>query len=70
MFATRSPSVRRVKNISPSNMLSREHKGKSVAIKSSPDRDQSGNGSPLDNFSLIHHDALKDVAGLDALSVR
>ncbi|KAH0872262.1 hypothetical protein HID58_069624 [Brassica napus] len=40
--------------------LSREEKGKGVADSPSPTRDEQVADSPLDNFDLIHRDALRD----------
>lgn len=42
--------------------LSREEKGKDIATPSSPARD--ANGNPLDEFELIHRDALRDTANM------
>lgn len=39
--------------------LSREEKGKDIADSSSPAKD--ANGNPLDEFELIHRDALRDT---------
>ncbi|KAG2328704.1 hypothetical protein Bca52824_011432 [Brassica carinata] len=51
--------------MSPRNRLSREEKGKAVAIPSSPTEDTTARGSPLDDFSLIHRDAMRDTVNLD-----
>ncbi|KAF3516559.1 hypothetical protein DY000_02059278 [Brassica cretica] len=42
--------------------LSREEKGKDIATPSSPARD--ANGNPLDEFELIHRDALRDTENM------
>ena len=42
--------------------LSREEKGKDIAAPSSPARDV--NGSPLDEFDLIHRDTLRDTENM------
>ena len=42
--------------------LSREEKGKDIADSSSPARD--ANGNPLDEFDLIHRDALRDTENM------
>ncbi|KAH0894148.1 hypothetical protein HID58_056577, partial [Brassica napus] len=41
--------------------LSREEKGKGVADSPSPTRDERAADSPLDDFDLIHRDALRDL---------
>ena len=41
--------------------LSREEKGKGVADSPSPTRDERVADSPLDDFDLIHRDALRDL---------
>ena len=41
--------------------MSREEKGKDIADSPSPTRDASATGSPLDDFDLIHRDALRDT---------
>ncbi|KAL0699796.1 hypothetical protein Bca4012_055918 [Brassica carinata] len=51
--------------MSPGSRLSREEKGKAVAIPSSPVEDTTARGSPLDDFSLIHRDAMRDTVNLD-----
>ena len=47
--------------MAPRERLSREQKGKAVATVSDPARDVMGNGSPLENFSLIHRDAMMNT---------
>ncbi|KAF3532609.1 hypothetical protein DY000_02039829 [Brassica cretica] len=44
--------------------LSREEKGKDIADSPSPTRDASATGSPLDDFDLIHRDALRDTENM------
>ncbi|KAF3508717.1 hypothetical protein F2Q69_00008580 [Brassica cretica] len=44
----------------PRNRLSQEEKGKGVADSPSPIRDAQATDSPLDEFDLIHRDALRD----------
>ena len=44
------------------NRLSREEKGKDIAAPSSPARD--ADGSPLDEFDVIHRDALRDTENM------
>ena len=44
--------------------LSREEKGKDIATSPSPTRDVTANGSPLDEFDLIHRDALRDTENM------
>lgn len=46
------------------NRLSREEKGKGIATSPSPTRDVTANGSPLDEFNLIHSDALRDTENM------
>ncbi|XP_013726582.1 meiosis-specific protein ASY2-like [Brassica napus] len=48
----------------PRSRLSREEKGKDVADSPSPTRDVSATGSPLDDFDLIHRDALRDTENM------
>lgn len=45
--------------------LSREEKGKAVATASSLDKDVTANGSPLEDFELIHRDAMRDTVNMD-----
>ncbi|KAG2328183.1 hypothetical protein Bca52824_010911 [Brassica carinata] len=49
----------------PKGRLSREEKGKAVATVSSPDKDVTANGSPLEDFDLIHRDAMRDTVNMD-----
>ena len=42
----------------------REEKGKDIADSPSPTRDVSAIGSPLDDFDLIHRDALRDTENM------
>ncbi|KAF8104277.1 hypothetical protein N665_0175s0006 [Sinapis alba] len=51
--------------MAPKNMLSREQKRKAPASESNPVGDKIDAGSPLDDFNLIHRDALMDTASLD-----
>ena len=44
--------------------MSREEKGKDIADSPSPTRDVSATGSPLDDFDLIHRDALRDTENM------
>ena len=44
--------------------MSREEKGKDIADSPSPTRDVSAIGSPLDDFDLIHRDALRDTENM------
>ncbi|KAL0748530.1 hypothetical protein Bca101_030532 [Brassica carinata] len=44
--------------------LSREEKGKDVATSPSPAMDVTASGSPLDEFDLIHRDALQDTENM------
>ncbi|KAF3553721.1 hypothetical protein F2Q69_00014273 [Brassica cretica] len=44
------------------NRLSREEKGKDIAASSSPARD--ADGGPLDEFNIIHCDALRDTENM------
>ena len=44
------------------NQLSREEKGKDIAASSSPARD--ADGGPLDEFDIIHRDALRDTENM------
>ncbi|KAH0872650.1 hypothetical protein HID58_070012, partial [Brassica napus] len=46
--------------------LSREEKGKDIATSPSLTRDVTANGSPLDEFDLIHRDALRDTENIFA----
>ncbi|KAF2591602.1 hypothetical protein F2Q70_00039535 [Brassica cretica] len=48
----------------PRSRLSREEKGKDIATSPSPTRDVTANGSPLDEFDLIHRDALRDTENM------
>ncbi|KAF3581199.1 hypothetical protein DY000_02031980 [Brassica cretica] len=48
----------------PRSRLSQEEKGKDIADSPSPTRDASAIGSPLDDFDLIHHDALRDTENM------
>lgn len=50
--------------MSPKGRLSREKKGKAVAVPSSPTRDTTVNGSPLDDISLLHRDAMRDTENM------
>lgn len=45
----------------PKGRLSREEKGKAVASGGSPDGGVTASGSPLDEFSLLHRDAMRDT---------
>ncbi|KAF3520849.1 hypothetical protein DY000_02060806 [Brassica cretica] len=47
----------------PRSRLSREEKG-NIADSPSPTRDVSATGSPLDDFDLIHRDALRDTENI------
>ncbi|KAF3538679.1 hypothetical protein F2Q69_00023885 [Brassica cretica] len=49
----------------PRSRLSREEKGKDIADSPSPTRDASATGSPLDDFDLIHRDALRDMENIN-----
>ena len=51
--------------MSSKSRLSREEKGKAVAASPSPVKDVTARGSPLDEFSLIHRDAMRDTENLD-----
>ncbi|KAG5383448.1 hypothetical protein IGI04_034918 [Brassica rapa subsp. trilocularis] len=53
---------RELVNMASRSRLSREEKGKDIAAPSSPARD--ANGSPLDEFELIHQDALRDTENM------
>lgn len=44
--------------------LSREEKGKAVAISPDPTKDITANGSPLDDFDLVHRDAMRDTTNM------
>ncbi|KAF3521980.1 hypothetical protein F2Q69_00046187 [Brassica cretica] len=48
----------------PRSRLSREEKGKDIADSPGPTRDASATGSPLDDFDLIHRDALRDTENM------
>ncbi|KAF8055949.1 hypothetical protein N665_1281s0001 [Sinapis alba] len=48
----------------PKNRFSREQKAKAPASEFSPVRDETGAESPLDDFNLIHRDALMDTVSL------
>ncbi|WZZ25180.1 hypothetical protein YC2023_008581 [Brassica napus] len=48
----------------PRSRLSREEKGKDIADSPSPTRDVSAPCSPLDDFDLIHRDALRDTENM------
>ncbi|KAF3599918.1 hypothetical protein F2Q69_00033803 [Brassica cretica] len=48
----------------PRSRLSREEKGKDIADSPSPTRDVSATDSPLDDFDLIHRDALRDMENM------
>ena len=50
--------------MSPKSRLSREEKGKAVATTPSPTKDMTANGSLLDEFDLIHRDALRDTENM------
>ncbi|KAF2563823.1 hypothetical protein F2Q70_00015256 [Brassica cretica] len=50
-----------LESMPPRSRLSREEKGKDIATSPSPTRDVTANGSPLDEFDLIHRDALRDT---------
>ena len=50
--------------MSPKSRLSREEKGKAVATTPSPTKDMVAHGSPLDEFNLIHHNALRDTENM------
>lgn len=49
----------------PKERLSQEQKGKAITTKSSPAKDVTVKRSPLDDFSLIHCEAMMDTANLD-----
>ena len=44
--------------------MSREEKGKDIADSPSPTRDVSATDSPLDDFDMIHRDALRDTENM------
>ena len=44
--------------------LSRKEKGKNIANTPSPAKDLTANGSPLDEFDLIHRDAMRDTENM------
>ncbi|XP_048596156.1 meiosis-specific protein ASY2-like [Brassica napus] len=48
--------------MAPGNRLSREEKGKDIATSPSPARD--ADGSPLEDFDIIHRDALRDTENM------
>ncbi|KAH0878251.1 hypothetical protein HID58_065645, partial [Brassica napus] len=48
----------------PRSRLSREEKGKGIADSPSPIRDASATDRPLDDFDLIHRDALRDTESM------
>ncbi|KAF2533231.1 hypothetical protein F2Q70_00031381 [Brassica cretica] len=48
----------------PRSRLSREEKGKDIVVSPSPIRDASATGSPLDDFDLIHRNALRDTENM------
>ncbi|KAH0860489.1 hypothetical protein HID58_088750 [Brassica napus] len=48
----------------PRSRFSREEKGKDIADSLSPTTDASATGCPLDDFDLIHHDALRDTENM------
>ncbi|KAF8087105.1 hypothetical protein N665_0599s0001 [Sinapis alba] len=50
--------------MAPKNRISREQKGKALAFGLSLVRDEIGAESPVDDFNLIHRDALMDTASL------
>ncbi|KAF2543586.1 hypothetical protein F2Q68_00030956 [Brassica cretica] len=58
----RSPTPSR--NMPPRSRLSREEKGKDIADSPGPTRDASATDSPLDDFDLIHRDALRDTKNM------
>lgn len=49
----------------PKGRLSREEKGKDVDVTSSPAKNVTANGSPLEDFDLMHRDAMRDTANMD-----
>ncbi|KAG2249012.1 hypothetical protein Bca4012_087659 [Brassica carinata] len=48
----------------PKSRLSREEKGKDIVTTPSPTKDLTANGSPLDEFDLIHRDAMRDTENM------
>ena len=44
--------------------LSREDKGKAIATTPGPTEDRTANGSPLDEFDLVHRDAMRDTENM------
>ncbi|KAF3532797.1 hypothetical protein DY000_02043330 [Brassica cretica] len=48
----------------PESRLSREEKGKGISDSPSSTRDASATDSPLDDFDLIHRDALRDTENM------
>lgn len=48
--------------MAPGNRLSREEKGKDIATSPSPARD--ADGGPLEDFDIIHRDALRDTENM------
>ena len=47
--------------------LSCEEKGKAIAVASSQVEDTTANGSPLDEFTLLHREAMRDSANMSLL---
>ncbi|KAL0715436.1 hypothetical protein Bca4012_064758 [Brassica carinata] len=48
----------------PPKKLSREEKGKDIVVVPNPVRDATTN-EPLEDFGLVHREALRDMSGLD-----
>ena len=53
-----------LRNMPSRSRFSQEEKGKDIADSPSPTRDASATGSPLDDFDLIHRDALRDAENM------
>lgn len=56
--------VRLVDTMTSGKRLSREEKGKSIATASVATGGDSGDGSPLEEFSLLHRDAMRHTVGM------
>ncbi|KAG5384119.1 hypothetical protein IGI04_035589 [Brassica rapa subsp. trilocularis] len=59
---TISPPPVHLRDMASGNRLSREEKGKDIATSPSPARD--ADGGPLEDFDIIHRDALRDTENM------
>ncbi|KAL0854694.1 hypothetical protein Bca101_059846 [Brassica carinata] len=48
----------------PKSRPSREEKGKAVAVLLDPTKGVTASGSPLDDFDLVHRDAMRDTENM------